>query len=75
MEEGADSLIIRGLSRLTGGVTVDCCGDHRIAMMAAVAATVCERPVVLTGAECVAKSYPGFWEDYRALGGITAEAK
>ena len=75
VEEGADSLIIRGLSRLTGGVTVDCCGDHRIAMMAAVAATVCERPVVLTGAECVAKSYPGFWEDYRALGGITAEAK
>lgn len=75
VEEGADSLIIRGLSRLTGGVTVDCCGDHRIAMMAAVAATVCERPVVLTGAECVAKSYPGFWEDYRALGGITAEDK
>ncbi len=75
VEEGADSLIIRGLSRLTGGVTVDCCGDHRIAMMAAVAATVCERPVVLTGAECVAKSYPGFWEDYRALGGIAAEDK
>ena len=73
VEEGADSLTIRGLPRLAGGVTVDCCGDHRIAMMAAVAATVCERPVVLTGAECVAKSYPGFWEDYRALGGIAAE--
>ena len=73
VEEGADSLIIRGLSRLTGGVTVDCCGDHRIAMMAAVAAAVCERPIILTGAECVAKSYPGFWEDYRALGGIAAE--
>lgn len=75
VEEGADSLTIQGLPRLTGGVTVDCCGDHRIAMMAAVAAAVCERPVVLTGAECVAKSYPGFWEDYRALGGIAAEIK
>ena len=73
VEEGADSLTIRGLPRLAGGVTVDCCGDHRIAMMAAVAATVCERPIILTGAECVAKSYPGFWEDYRALGGIVAE--
>ena len=73
VEEGADSLTIRGLPRLAGGVTVDCCGDHRIAMMAAVAAAVCERPIILTGAECVAKSYPGFWEDYRALGGIAAE--
>jgi len=69
VEEGADSLTIRGRPALEGGVTVDCQNDHRIAMMAAVAATACERPVVLTGAECVAKSYPAFWEDYRALGG------
>ncbi len=44
-------------------------GDHRIAMAAAIAATVCKKPVTITGAECVAKSYPGFWEDYRKLGG------
>ena len=73
VEEGADSLTIRGLTALEGGVTVDCCGDHRIAMMAAIAASACKKPVVLTGAECVAKSYPGFWEDYRMLGGIAAE--
>ena len=49
--------------------TVDGCNDHRIAMMAAVAACACRRPVTLLGAECVNKSYPGFWEDYRQLGG------
>lgn len=73
VEEGADSLTLRGLPLLAGGVTVDCQNDHRIAMMAAVAATACERPVVLTGAECVAKSYPAFWEDYRMLGGAAEE--
>ena len=50
-------------------MTVDCCNDHRIAMMAAVAACACRRPITLLGAECVNKSYPGFWEDYRQLGG------
>mgnify|MGYP002572534535 CR=1 FL=1 len=52
-----------------GGVTVDSHNDHRIAMMAAVAAPRCAAPVTITGAECVAKSYPDFWEDYERLGG------
>ena len=38
-------------------------------MMAAIAAIRCEQPVTVTGAECVKKSYPDFWEDYRSLGG------
>ena len=68
--EGADSLIIRGKDGLRGGVTVSGHNDHRIAMMAAVAATRCAAPVTITGAECVAKSYPAFWEDYEKLGGM-----
>lgn len=52
-----------------GGVTVSGHNDHRIAMMAAIAAIRCEAPVTITGAECVKKSYPRFWEDYRRLGG------
>ena len=48
---------------------VDSHNDHRIAMMAAIAATRCEQPVTVAGAECVAKSYPNFWEDYEKLGG------
>ena len=65
--EYPDSLTIYGQDGLTGG-TVDCCNDHRIAMMAAIAATRCREPVTLLGAECVAKSYPDFWEHYRMLG-------
>lgn len=69
VEEGPDFLKITGKDGLAGGVTVDCCNDHRIAMMAAVAATRCREPVTLLGAECVSKSYPNFWDDYRMLGG------
>ena len=53
---------------LTGG-TVDAKNDHRIAMSAAIAATVCREPVTILGAECVSKSYPQFFEEYRKLGG------
>lgn len=51
------------------GGTVDAMGDHRIAMAAAVAAAAATGPVTILGAECVSKSYPGFWEDFRKLGG------
>ena len=59
--------------RITGGpissAVVDSHNDHRIAMMAAIAATRCRRSVTIAGAECVAKSYPDFWKDYKSLGG------
>ena len=71
--EHPDSLMVYGQESLSGGGTVDCCNDHRIAMMAAVAATACREPVTLLGAECVAKSYPDFWDHYRMLGGIIHE--
>lgn len=53
---------------LTGG-TVDSVNDHRIAMSAAIAATVCKEPVTILGADCVKKSYPKFFEEYSRLGG------
>lgn len=66
-ESGEDSLTVYG-SGLVGG-TVDAVNDHRIAMATAIAATVCEKPVTILGAECVQKSYPRFWEEYSRLGG------
>ena len=51
------------------GGTVDSCNDHRIAMAAAIAATVASGPVTVLGAQCVKKSYPSFWEEYQKLGG------
>ena len=53
---------------LTGGET-DARGDHRMAMAAAAAACACPQGVLLRGAECVDKSYPAFWADYKRLGG------
>ena len=67
-KETPDGLIIEGTS-LSGG-TVDCFGDHRIAMAFAVASLACKEPVTLLGAECVNKSYPEFFDDFQSLGGI-----
>lgn len=66
--EADDNTLTVFPSGFTGGV-VDSFNDHRIAMSAAIAATVCTGPVTVLGAECVSKSYPGFWEEYRRLGG------
>ena len=68
IEERPAGLVIRGKSRLAGGMAQSA-GDHRIAMAAAAAASVCEGPVTICGAECVAKSYPRFWEDLEQLSG------
>lgn len=67
-----DGLIIKGGKMLHGGC-VDSVNDHRIAMSAAVASTVCSGAVEICGAEAVNKSYPGFYKDFAALGGIVNE--
>ena len=54
---------------LYSGCTIDAAGDHRIAMAAAIGATVATGPVTILGAECVCKSYPAFWDIYQQLGG------
>ncbi len=66
-EANESTLKIHGTG-LTGG-TVHTMNDHRIAMSAAIAATVCQFPVTILGAEAVNKSYPSFWEEYHRLGG------
>ena len=68
VSEEEDGLTVYGVSTLPGG-TVDGANDHRIVMAAAVAATRCQGPVVIRGAEAVKKSYPHFWRDYEELGG------
>jgi len=52
-----------------GKCTVDSAGDHRIAMAAAIAATVADGPVTILDAHCVAKSYPAFWDVFKEMGG------
>ena len=66
-EADENNLTVYGTG-LTGG-TVDAVNDHRIAMSAAIAATVCREPVTVLGAQSVQKSYPAFWDEYKRLGG------
>jgi len=67
-DETEDGLVLHGAAAFSGG-EVQSYGDHRIAMSAAIAAMVCSEPVVIHGAEAVNKSYPGFFDDLRLLGG------
>lgn len=68
VEEKEDGLVVYGTGGLAGG-EVSSFGDHRLAMAAAVAATICKSKVTLRGAEAVAKSYPEFFDDFQKLGG------
>lgn len=43
-------------------------GDHRMAMAAATLAIAGNTPIDIDGAECVAKSYPAFFDDLEVLG-------
>ena len=63
-----DGLVIKGGVPLKGG-KVSSWGDHRIAMTAAVASLLCDQPVIIQEAQAVNKSYPGFFDDFRMLGG------
>ena len=74
IRETKDGLLVQGGATLTGG-KVSSWGDHRIAMAAAIAATVCTEPVVIHGAEAVNKSYPGFFDDLGLLGGMAERMK
>lgn len=58
--EKSDGMIIEGTGKLEGG-EIDAANDHRIAMSAAVAASICNKEVIINGAQCVSKSYPDFW--------------
>lgn len=66
-----DELVIRPGVRLRGG-TVSARGDHRVAMALAVAGLAADGRVVIEGAECVGKSYPGFFADMASLSVSTA---
>ncbi len=60
------------IMKIRGGkvhaATVDAHGDHRIAMALALAGLICEDgEIVIQGAECVAKSYPDFFEELDKL--------
>lgn len=68
-----DALVIKGVGYLKGGVTVWSHKDHRMAMMLGIASTRCDEPIIIKDTDCVAKSYPSFWEEFKTLGGQVHE--
>jgi 3-phosphoshikimate 1-carboxyvinyltransferase len=72
IEATGDGFVVRGAppgargGGLRGGV-IDAGGDHRLAMMGAVAGLASREGVTVRGMEAAAVSYPGFVEDIAAL--------
>jgi 3-phosphoshikimate 1-carboxyvinyltransferase len=62
VEELDDGWVIRG-GRPLEGARVGSRGDHRVAMALAIAGLLAEGGTEIEDAECVAISYPGFWDD------------
>ncbi|MBV8597732.1 MAG: 3-phosphoshikimate 1-carboxyvinyltransferase [Actinobacteria bacterium] len=57
-----DGFAVRGTPARPRGGTIDAAGDHRIAMLGAVAGVVSREGVRIEGAESVAISFPGFFD-------------
>jgi 3-phosphoshikimate 1-carboxyvinyltransferase len=66
IEATEDGFAVRGTGGLRGG-TIDARGDHRMAMMGAIAGLASREGVEVLGMEAAAVSYPGFVEDLAAL--------
>jgi len=56
-----DGMIINGPTSLKGA-KLNTYGDHRIGMMAAIASLMTDSPVEIDDADCIAVSYPTFFE-------------
>jgi 3-phosphoshikimate 1-carboxyvinyltransferase len=65
-EELPDGLRVRGNRRELSG-TIDPHGDHRIAMAFGILSAASGNRITVMNPECVAVSYPRFWEDLRRV--------
>jgi 3-phosphoshikimate 1-carboxyvinyltransferase len=62
-----DGLEVRGVPHRLRGGRVDAAGDHRIAMLAAIAGACSQEGAAITGAEVLAVSFPDFPERLEAV--------
>ena len=68
IEATDDGFVVTGSAGLRGG-TIDSAGDHRLAMLGAIAGLASRDGVDVTGFEAAGVSYPGFADDLRELAG------
>ena len=65
--ETEDGMEITGWNRLVGGVTINTCNDHRIAMTFAILNLISEGEILLDNRRCVDISYPEFFNDLKNM--------
>lgn len=68
-KEYPNMMSFRSIKEFNSSLEVESHNDHRIAMSIAIASTCANGPILLRRAECVKKSYPTFWDDFKKLGG------
>ena len=68
IEELDDGIIVNGVGSLNGTIC-ESFDDHRIAMMEAIAAILSKGQTTIKNSDCVAISYPMFWDDLSILTG------
>lgn len=66
----SDMITISGVQSFRGGFYFDCKNDHRMVMSAAIAALSADRAITVSDDSCLSKSWPGFLDLYREIGGI-----
>ena len=68
IQELDDGIIVNGVGSLNGTIC-ESFDDHRIAMMEAIAAILSKGQTTIKNSDCVAISYPMFWDDLSILTG------
>jgi len=66
IEATGDGFVVHGGTGIEGG-TIDARGDHRMAMLGAIAGIASREGVEVVGMDAAAVSYPGFETDLRSL--------
>ncbi len=72
IEELPDGFVVRGTGAPLRGGVVDARGDHRLAMLGAIAGLASQAGVVVRGIDAAAVSYPGFVDDLARLTAASA---
>lgn len=75
MKIQGDEAWISGQDMIEGQVILDGCKDHRIVMALAILSIKARKPLTITNAEAIHKSYPTFFKEFQSLGGVIHELK
>lgn len=76
LDEASDSMVVHPRKEMMNEpMTIETYGDHRIAMATTILAMTGKNSVVIKDADCVAKSYPEFFDDLVMLGALLETAR